>query len=287
MSLDSFSSKIKMEIVGAVSCYDCCRSALLTAMLKGRRSESHIITIEPIKNSLIEIFSKYEPELKPSKKIVFKTISQLNFRQQLVIKLLDKYDDNRHCLKAFLQGLFLSAGYFQEPSSGYHLELRLESRWKQSVLKFAAKRLKINFKSRTKDKKTIYYLKSHKMISRFLNICGLFDKSVELLDFKETRNLLSGVNRLVNCEAANINRQVTASHILIDKISKLLALPKQSFWTEKLKLTAIARLKYPHDSITSLGKKLNASKSAINHRLRRIDELYKEMIEKQKNIDSF
>src|SRR5699024_9935273 len=86
----------------------------------------------------------------------------------------------------------------------------------------------------------------------------------------------NSVNRLVNCETANLNKTIGAafrqieSIQLIDKEVGLDALP------EKPREIAILRVRHKEVALKELGELVpNAkmSKSGVNHRLKKIDEV--------------
>ena len=101
------------------------------------------------------------------------------------------------------------------------------------------------------------------------------DKAVE--EFEIARNIKevrSQVNRLVNCETANLQKAVDAAgrqlhdiEVLQRQEGGLAALP------ERLRETAEARLEEPGVSIVELGEMLGVSKSGVNHRLRKLHAL--------------
>ena len=83
------------------------------------------------------------------------------------------------------------------------------------------------------------------------------------------------VNRIVNCESANLDKSVNAAgrHIeniqTIDKFIGLNNLP------EKLRAAAKVRLENPYASIKELAENMDPpiSKGGMNHRLEKIDEI--------------
>ncbi len=189
--------------------------------------------------------------------------------------------DKKIYARAFLQGLFISCGYVQNPESAYHLEFKIKEKWIKSAFIRCTRKLKIKFCKCENSKYTCFYLKSGKKILRFLNLLGLFDRASELYELIEARMVLSSVNRKVNIETSNINKTISASEKSISNIQALFSLKDQSFWSDNLLLTAKTRIKYPHDSIEQLGKRFSPmlSKSAVNHRLRKIKEFYKMFVE--------
>ncbi|MED4151164.1 DNA-binding protein WhiA, partial [Halalkalibacterium halodurans] len=100
-----------------------------------------------------------------------------------------------------------------------------------------------------------------------------------LLYFEDVRimkDMRNSVNRLVNCETANLNKTVGAALRQVENIKFL----DQEIGLDALptKLREIAELRLKHQDVTlkELGEMVESgkvSKSGVNHRLRKIDEL--------------
>ena len=86
------------------------------------------------------------------------------------------------------------------------------------------------------------------------------------------------INRIVNCETANLNKTINASIEQIEAIKKL----KQTHQFEKLdsnlKEIAELRIENPNASLIELGKMLEepVGKSGVNYRLKKIMEIANE-----------
>ncbi|MBF0544316.1 MAG: DNA-binding protein WhiA [Candidatus Riflebacteria bacterium] len=181
-----------------------------------------------------------------------------------------------NCARTFLKSIFFSRAYVQNPKKGYHLEIMINSKVLRYYFRLSCKVFGITFKKQVREKTRVFYLKSGHKIAKFLNVLELFERAMTYEDLIATKSMVSAINRQVNFETANINKQVSASEKLCDQIKLLLDYPNQSFWTDSLKQVALLRMNFPHDSYESLGKRLvpRLSKSAVNHRLRRISECY-------------
>jgi cell division protein WhiA len=128
----------------------------------------------------------------------------------------------------------------------------------------------------------VVYLKEGEQIVDMLNIIGAHTSLLELENVRILKEMRNNVNRLVNCETANLSKTVNAavrqveSIKLIEKEIGLRRLPKN------LREIAELRLNYPDESLKELGEMLipPVGKSGVNHRLRRIEkiaaEIYKE-----------
>ncbi|MDD3001332.1 MAG: DNA-binding protein WhiA [Candidatus Riflebacteria bacterium] len=267
----------------------CCVQSFLTGLLKGSRLRLFAKCSGRIKRPLFRIIrglksdSLVELTLR-GKKIYVRGLDMLLLRKRFVERVGKNsiLKNRKHCLIAFIQGMFISCGYIQNPEQGYHLEFRVRGRWNCAAFRYVSRALNLKFGSYDTNGLTCFYMKNSRRILRFLNLVGLFDKAAEVSELMSARNLVSMVNRQVNFETANINKSISAAEQCIANIKALLGLENQSFWTESLYLMAITRIKYPHDGIENLGKRFSPvlTKSAVNHRLRRINCLYTEYFKK-------
>ena len=274
---------IKSELLQAVVANElpCCRQSFLVGLLQGTRQRPHVKIRLRLKNRMCRCLQNLLPGQvieTAGARITLPGLDLARLRQKFVDRIRIVFDSKsaRHCLIAFIQGLFVAHGYVQKPDRGYHLEFRLQGKWLIAAFRKIAVLLKQKFGRYEHEMQQSYYMKSGRRITRLLNLLGLFDRGLEFADLRATRSLLSMVNRQVNSETANINRLISAAESSINHIRELLTYEDQEIWTESLHQLAQMRLKYPHDSIEALGKRFEPplSKSAVNHRLRRIKALH-------------
>jgi DNA-binding protein WhiA len=85
----------------------------------------------------------------------------------------------------------------------------------------------------------------------------------------------NNVNRIVNCETANLSKIVNASVRQIKNIELVRQRIGFDNIPEGLAEIAELRLKYPDASLKELGEMMSPpiGKSGINHRLRKLDEI--------------
>lgn len=297
MSNVDFNIGLKREVFSvARQQLPCCRQSFLAGLLRGTAHKPQIKVRRALHRDLQDFLRQILPEDAEIERgatevVVDDSFDQLSLRKKLLERLRRTSDEasGKHCQKAFLHGLFIARGYIQNPGRGYHLEFRLPGRWLPAIFRLISRQLRIKFgEYRTEVGSTCFYLKSVRRMIRFLNLLGLFDKALELSDLKATRRLLSMVNRQVNFETANINRLIGAAEESISQIERLLAYEDQEIWTDSLRQLAMMRLKFPHDSLELLGKRFvpALSKSAVNHRLRRIKSLYARLFNRESGRSS-
>ena len=182
------------------------------------------------------------------------------------------------CRVSFLRGAFLAGGSATDPAKRYHLELatshRMVSRETDALL------LDLGFRAKTAERNgsSILYFKHSEGIEDFLTFLGAPVCAMEVMEAKMEKELINGVNRRVNCETANLSKSVNAAGDQIDAIRALERRGVLETLPEKLQITAQLRLDHPEANLTELAEMFSppVSKSAINHRMRKLVELAKE-----------
>lgn len=180
------------------------------------------------------------------------------------------------CKRAYLRGAFLAGGSVNHPeTSSYHLEIfSLYEDHNRSLCELM-NYYYLNAKMLERKKGFILYLKEGEKISDFLNIIGAHQALLKFEDVRIMKDMRNSVNRLVNCETANLNKTVSAAMRQVENIKFI----QREVGLEVLpdKLREIAELRIEHQDLTlkELGEIIpsgKVSKSGVNHRLRKIDE---------------
>jgi DNA-binding protein WhiA len=203
--------------------------------------------------------------------------------QPAELVLADK-DRLRHpcCRKAFLRGAFLAGGSISDPEKTYHLELTsrtlLQARELSRIL--GAFRLKARIIKRKGSYVT--YLKEGENIVDFLNIVGAHSALMELENVRILKGMRNNVNRIVNCETANLEKTVNASMRQVENIQYIEEHIGFDRLPENLRDIAELRLEYSDANLAELGQLLSPplGKSGVNHRLRKLDEIAEKHREK-------
>lgn len=172
--------------------------------------------------------------------------------------------------KAFVRGNFLGAGSINNPKNKYHLEIIFKT---EEYANFAVQLLEaydINLKILEKT----VYIKDGEEISNFLALIGGNSAVLKFEEIRVLREMKNNVNRLVNCETANLNKTINASVKQIETIKKLKKSGKFNNLPEDLKEIANLREENPEATLVELGNMLTnpIGKSSVNHRFRRLEE---------------
>lgn len=182
------------------------------------------------------------------------------------------------CRLAFLRGAFLAGGSVTDPEKSYHLEL-VTSHFNVSREVLALMQ-ECGFKPKQATRKSNYiaYFKRSEDIEDFLTGIGAPLAAMEIMNAKVEKTLRGSVNRRVNCDAANLDKAVEAAQVQIEAIRTLQQSGLLDSLPDKLKEAAELRIAHPEDTLVQLAERCDppVTKSALNHRLRKLVELGQE-----------
>ena len=174
------------------------------------------------------------------------------------------------CRIAYLRGAFLGGGSINRPAAACHLEFVTGHYQIADLLESLLKKMGLPVGITERKDAYVIYLKEGDAIADFLALMEA-DEAVKAFEVarnvKEVRNQ---VNRLVNCETANINKTAAAAAQRIAEIRRLKDAGKLDLLAPPLQETALARLKNPAATLSELAALLGIGRSGVNHRLRRI-----------------
>jgi cell division protein WhiA len=181
------------------------------------------------------------------------------------------------CKRSYLRGAFLAGGSVNNPeTSSYHLEIASLYKEHNDSLCELMNTFGLNSKTLERKKGYITYLKEAEKITEFLNIVGAHNSLLRFEDVRIVRDMRNSVNRLVNCETANLNKTIGASLRQVENIRFIDRTVGLQILPEKLREIAELRMNYTEVTLKELGEMVSGgtiSKSGINHRLRKIDEI--------------
>ena len=252
--------------------------------------------------SLIKTAYGIEPLLIVSKKMKLKKNYQYLVRLQKqvheILTDLEIFDNNNGLITgipekimsseqramSYLRGAFLASGSVNNPeTSRYHLEIySLYEDHNQDLLKLMNNFLYLNAKETRRRSGYIVYLKEAEKIGDFLHIVGAVNAMLAFEDLRIMRDMRNSVNRLVNCDTANLKKTANAAAKQVEDIQLI----EEKFGLENLpeKLTVLARFRLTHPELSL--KEVAAqvpdgpiSKSGVNHRFQKIREIAKQLKE--------
>lgn len=181
------------------------------------------------------------------------------------------------CRRSYLRGAFLAGGSVNNPeTSSYHLEVASLYKEHNDALCELMNTFGLNSKTLERKKGYITYLKEAEKITEFLNIIGAHQALLKFEDIRIIRDMRNSVNRLVNCETANLNKTIGAAIRQVENIRFIQETIGLEILPDKLREIAELRVAYQDVTLKELGEMVSGgqiSKSGINHRLRKIDEI--------------
>lgn len=310
----SFSAKVKSEVCRineftkeeAIATLSAIMKVSGTLGLTNRRFSFRVVTENAATARLVfkllkeyfnihtRIMVKKGTSLKKNNAYVILITEDLNVKELLMELSILKNEDDMMTLfygiedsvhkienqkRAYIRGAFLGGGSISNPEKTYHLEFVTHN--SDYAENFSELINEYGLTSKVIQRKNSYvvYLKEGEQIVDLLNIIGAHSSLLYLENVRIMKEMRNNVNRLVNCETANLSKTVNAavrqveSIRLIEKEIGFQRLPKN------LREVAEARLKYPDESLKELGELLvpAVGKSGVNHRLRRIEKIADEL----------
>ncbi len=186
-------------------------------------------------------------------------------------KLLKK----KCCRRAYLRGAFLGGGFVSDPEKTYHLEFISCSMVHSESLKNLINSFGLKSKITKRKVNYIVYLKEGDQIVDLLNIIGAHNALLNLENIRIYKQMRNDVNRIVNCETANLGKIVNASIRQIENIKYIQDTVGLGHLPSNLREIAQLRLKNRDASLRELGKMLDPpiGKSGVNHRFRKIEKI--------------
>ena len=243
--------------------------------------KSFIITFK-VKN-LIEEVEVVENQLEIKSNVDFEDIKTISSGQSEKLVKNDINNnkliviENDNCKRAIVRGAFLGAGSINNPSRTYHLEINLSTK---NIMEFLDEILKqCNIRCKKLENNNSIYLKDGEEISAIIALFGASSSVLKFEDIRVQKEMNGKVNRIVNCQSANLNKTLNASVEQIDAIRRLQQSNKFNNLDDNLKEIALLRLEYPDMSLVELGKKLKEplGKSGVNYRLKRIIKIAEDL----------
>ena len=200
-----------------------------------------------------------------------------------VNKVPENLLQNEECIRSFIRGAFIGGGSISDPGKNYHMEFVTNNEDFAKSLKDLINKLGFNCKVVSRKNNFVVYLKESEQISDLLSIIGAHNALLSLQNTKIVKAMRNNVNRIVNCETANLSKTVNASVRQIENIKLIQDTIGISSLPENLQEIARIRLECEDMTLKELGEMLEhpIGKSGVNHRLRKIEEIANDLRSKQ------
>lgn len=190
------------------------------------------------------------------------------------------------CKRAYLRGIYLGGGSLSAPNKSYHLELITHNEaYAEALTAFMNQMYELGAKYTIRKKNYIVYIKESEKIVDFLNIIGAHQTLLAYENVRIIKQMRNNVNRVVNCETANLNKTIDAAYNQVNAINLLDQTIGIEHLPDKLMEVAILRLENPEATLVELGEMLipPIGKSGVNHRLKKIVEMAEKIHKKDDN----
>lgn len=296
----SFSSKVKLELINNYTTKKHCNTMEIYAILSNCGviftsnnksfylqtdnlfiSKRYFILLSETFNITGEVLAKTNIKLNKSNFIIKVTNKEDTKKILEVINLLNinKTIMDDCCKKSFLRISFLINGSITDPTKNYHLELVSNKLCIAKILSNILNSYKLNAKIIERKGYYVTYIKEGENIVDFLNIIGAHNSLMGFENIRILKDISNNVNRKVNCETANISKTINAAVKQEEDIRFILKIKGYSYLPFQLQEVANLRLLHPDATLKEIGQMLtpNISKSGVNHRLRKISDIAKNL----------
>lgn len=268
--------QVKYELIG----YLLSSNTSIIKNKKVRYSTESDYNINRYAKLLSNMNVNYEISVEGNMFVVIALASSLNFikvsgEDMAIDESVEMQNIKEEEKRALIRGSFLGSGSISNPENSYHLEIAFQNEQFLNLALKTCEELDIKVKKMVNDNKYCIYLKEGEEISKILILMGANRAVLRFEEIRVQREMRGKVNRIVNCETANLNKTIDASVKQIEAIKKLKQKKKFYMLNDNLKEIAELRLKYPDISLIELGNKLKEpiGKSGANYRLKKIIEI--------------
>lgn len=174
--------------------------------------------------------------------------------------------------KAYIRGAFMGSGSITDPKKGYHLEFVSENESNAYFLRDTINEFGLKSKVIMRKEKYIIYIKDSEQISDFLSLIGAYNSVLNYENVRVIKEMRNNVNRIVNCETANLNKTVKSSYDQVEDIKLIEREIGIENLDEDLKAIAKIRLENRSMSLNDIAKSLEPklSKSTVNYRFKKL-----------------
>lgn len=293
----SFSKQVKNELLQIEYENSCCEKSLLYGMcIFGKSFSSYGVGIQTENEGIAKLYKSLLTKY-CNVKCAVKASPQ---RRSYTVMLTEKADcekilkvfghestgslkinfsnfDCDSCANAFLAGAFLSCGTISDPKKDYHLEFTVAYLNLSKSLVTLLSECDIAPKATNRKGYNIVYFKDSETIEDCLYIMGASSSMFEMMNVEIVKDIRNKANRTANCETANIEKTVKASYEHICAIEKIKEEKGLDYLKQDLKDVAVLRIENPEASLADMAKLSGLSRSGVNHRLKKIVEIAKDL----------
>ena len=166
-------------------------------------------------------------------------LQNYQIKEQVPVELLK----DEWMVRSYLRGAFLAGGSVNNPeTSRYHLEIYSLYEEHNEIIAQMMNKFGLNAQTTARRSGFIVYLKEAEKIANFMSLIGATNSMLQFENVRIVRDMRNSVNRLVNCENANLNKIANASTRQIENIEFIDSRVGLSSLPDKLREIAETRL---------------------------------------------
>ncbi len=242
---------VRAELAAIEPTRECCRSAERMGLGSAATGEAHSAAVARLAVRLGPAPDSSSPEAPPS---------------------FDWAGAADHCRMAWLRGTFLAHGSLSLGFARTHLEFVVAPADAPELARRLAS-LGLPAAVRLRRGRGVLTWKSGERVAAFLREIGAGPSLLELEARGVARILRGELNRLLNAEAANLERSVGASARQLEAIVRLQGDGRLAAEREAVRVVARARLRDPDATLGELAAELGVTRSSVQRALERIERL--------------
>lgn len=233
---------------------------IVSRKMKLKKNNQYLVRLQQKVNDILEALQIWDPE------------------KGLITRVPERIMNSHEGAMSYLRGAFLAGGSVNNPeTSRYHLEIySTYEDHNEDLAKLMNKYFYLNAKTTKRRSGYIVYLKEAEKIGDFLHIVGALNAMLSFEDLRIMRDMRNSVNRLVNCDTANLKKTATAAAKQVEDIQLIDEKKGINSLPEKLQNLARFRLAHPELSLKEVAEQVPdgpISKSGVNHRFKRLHEI--------------
>lgn len=233
---------------------------IVSRKMKLKKNNQYLVRLQQKVNDILEALQIWDPE------------------KGLITRVPERIMNSHEGAMSYLRGAFLAGGSVNNPeTSRYHLEIySTYEDHNEDLAKLMNKYFYLNAKTTKRRSGYIVYLKEAEKIGDFLHIVGALNAMLSFEDLRIMRDMRNSVNRLVNCDTANLKKTATAAAKQVEDIQLIDEKKGINILPEKLQNLARFRLTHPELSLKEVAEQVPdgpISKSGVNHRFKRLHEI--------------
>ena len=277
--------EIKGELARIHPARPCCRRAELAGLLLATGADAELRTLDhATARTAVHLSTSLGSPVDAPRAVAADRAQPPGARHHLVVRLDPaviagwSWDEAAvHDHRAFMRGALLGAGSLSFGRHGAHLEFVFRGRAAADTLARRLRALDVRARRVERRGRHLVYVKSQDEIASVLRLAGANRGLLELETGRVGREVRSRLNRLLNAEQANLGRTVRAADRQLQAIDRLATAGHLDRLSEGLRDAARTRRRHPDADLDTLSTALGISRSATNHRLRRLVELADEL----------